>query len=193
MKATRNRTVTVLTFAAVAMASLGLVTASANAALIAGVDFESTPGATGSGNFDRTPDDLDAGDGISVSADWTASDLRWDNGAQTSPIPPSTITARMQGQNSWSITIPDTVNLALTDIAFHIRGGTGSAGTPTSRSGAFNTSLDGGPGGTILWSSPGLLSRPTWTSVSVDLSGDIYQNLTDTTLEFYLVRINRGN
>jgi len=193
MKTARNRTMTVLTLAAVGVAAIGLAPISAHAGAIAGVDFESTPGAPGnSGNFDRTPDDLDLADGITVSADWTAADLRWDNGAQTSPVPPSTITARMQGQNSWSITIPDTQVLDLTDITFLIRGGTGSSGTPTSRSASFNTSLDGGPGGTMLWSNPGLLSRPTWTPVSVDLSGATYQNLTDTTLELYWYALTGG-
>ena len=162
------------------------ITTSASAALIAGVDFEITPGAAGnSGNFDRTPDDLDAGDGISVSTDWTASNLAWDNNAQAGLIAPSTIAARSQNQNSWSITIPDTVELDLAGISFLARGATGSTGSPTGRDALFNTSLDGGPGGTMLWSDLDIIGRPAWVPVSIDLSGPTYQDLTDTTVTFY--------
>ncbi|MEZ5299736.1 MAG: hypothetical protein R3F11_03570 [Verrucomicrobiales bacterium] len=57
------------TLLAAAVAVVGSITApsDANAALIAGVDFEGASPST----FDRTPDDLDLADGITVSSGGT--------------------------------------------------------------------------------------------------------------------------
>jgi hypothetical protein len=177
----------ILTLAVAAMATFAFTTP-ANAALIAGCDFENTPGGS---SFDRTPDDLDLADGITVSADWTASanDLKHDGGAQVSPIAPSTITARLEHQCSWSITIPDTVTLDLTNVSFDVRGATGSDGSVSDRAITFTTSLDAS---TTLYSNSALLKRPTWTSVSVDLTAAKYKNLTDTTVTFNWEADNGG-
>ena len=63
-------------------------------------------------------------------------------------------------------------------IEFDVRAATGGSG----RDGMFNTSLDGD---TLLWEDYNLSGRNTgWLHVSVDLSGDLYQNLTDQTVSF---------
>ena len=84
---------------------------------IAGVDFEN-PANTA---YDRTPDDLDLTDGISVSADWTGPLMVIeDSGAQVSPTSGSFTGKIDEGSSaanppnttptgdyaSWSITIP---------------------------------------------------------------------------------------
>jgi hypothetical protein len=152
-------------------------------ALIAGVDFENATNTA----FDRTPDDLNPNDGISVSADWTVAvpgHLRADGGAQVAPTSGS-FAARLETNGSWSITIPDTVVLNLTNITFDVRGATGSTGVPSGRSYDFGTSLDGGLDDTPLSSGTNIIGRPAWLAVDVDLSGAVYQGLTDTTVTFF--------
>jgi len=68
---------TLFTLAAAAAVAMIFGPGSAQAGLIAGVDFQA--GTDGSRSFDATPDDLDTSDGISVSG-WTG-DIRWDDGA----------------------------------------------------------------------------------------------------------------
>jgi len=161
---------------------------------IAGVDFE---GASPS-DFDRNPDDLDLADGIGVSSGtggtmfdgWTLirkSDnasftglLRNDAGANSAGATTPDYPARLESNSSgsWSIIIPDTVELDLDRIEFDVRAATGGSG----RDGMFNTSLDGT---NMLWEDLNLPGRNTgWLHVSVDLSGPLYQNLTDQTVSF---------
>ncbi len=179
---------------AVLAASLFLTCSAANADVIAGVDFE---GASPS-EFDRNPDDLDLTDGISVSSGtgngmfdgWTltrGSDgamfsglLRNDDGANAAGATTPDFPARLEGAGtgSWSITIPEGIKLDLEKIEFDVRAATGGSG----RDGQFNTSLDGS---NFLWEDFNLPGRNTgWLSVSVDLTGDLYQNLTDQTVSF---------
>jgi len=182
MTTTRNQTRTVLTLALVAMAALVLGTSPASAASIAGVDFENDANTA----WDRTPDDLDPGDWITVSADWTnAGNLRNDNGANSAGAHDGAFPARLQNAASWSITVSKPVILDLTKIEFAARGATGSSGTPSGRRGDFGTSLDGGLDGSPLWSNTNLIGRPPWTPVSVDLSGATYQGLTNETVTFH--------
>ncbi len=164
--------------------------------LIAGVDFE---GATQS-DFDRNPDDLDSTDGITVSSGtaspvfdgWTLVNasgasftglLRNDGGANAAGATTPDFPARLEGNStgSWSITIPEDVQLDLDRIEFDVRSATG----PSGRAGMFNTSLDGTD---LLWEDNNLPGRNDpnggWVRVTVDLTGDLYQNLTDQTVSF---------
>lgn len=161
---------------------------------IAGVDFE---GASQS-SFDRNPDDLDPADGIGVSSGtggtmfdgWTLVNkgnggsssglLRNDGGANSAGATTPNYPARLEGNStgSWSITIPHDFRLDLDRIEFDVRAATGGSG----RDGRFNTSLDGSD---FLWEDYSLPGRNTgWLHVSVDLSGDLYQNLRGQTLSF---------
>ena len=165
---------------------------SASAVPIAGVDFED-----GVGGWSRSPDDLDAGDGITVSADWTlqiTGKLRNDAGANAAGAFEGNFPARLETGGAFSITIPDTVVLDLTNVSFQVRGATGSTGAPSGRIARFNTSLDGATlpdslgtpiTGTILYDSGSLPGRPTWTAVSIDLTDSLYKGLTDTTIYFH--------
>ena len=156
MKMTRNILTVVM--------AIGLMAAAAQAAPIAGVDFESTPGGT---VWDRTPDDLSATDAIVVSADWTlaggASDVQNDNNANNAGATSGTKVAKLNGGTgggmpantptdyySWSMSIPGTDSVDLAEISFDIRAGTGNTG----RWGMFNTSLDGGPGAAPVETDP---------------------------------------
>lgn len=164
---------------------------------IAGVDFE---GASMS-IFDRTPDDLNPDDGISVSQGsggqmfdgWTLvrrSDgasftglLRNDGGANSAGATSPDFPARLEGNTigSWSIFIPDDVELNLDRIEFDVRGATGGSG----RQGAFTTSLEGLD---LLWEDLNLPGRNApnggWMHVTVDLSSELYQGLTNQELAF---------
>ena len=161
---------------------------------IAGVDFENNSNTA----FNRTPDDLNPNDGITVSFDWEGSlNVLEDNGAQVAPTSGSSTAEIDQGSSltslpnvapttghaSWSITIPDSVTLNLSNITFDWRQGTSNPSQ--TRWGIFNTSIDGGPGGSIAWSIENPPIRPIWENVSVDLSGPAYQGLTNTTVTFY--------
>ena len=106
--------------------------------------------------------------------------LRNDGGANDAGATTPNYPARLEGNStgSWSIAIPDDVSLDLDRIEFDVRAATGGSG----RDGMFNTSLDGD---TLLWEDYNLSGRNTgWLHVSVDLSGDLYQNLTDQTVSF---------
>ncbi|MDP0491093.1 MAG: hypothetical protein Q7Q71_08615, partial [Verrucomicrobiota bacterium JB023] len=164
---------------------------------IAGVDFEDEADSA----FDRTPDDLAPDDGVSVSADWTIfgdvdviSDGGGNNAGSTSGSYPAKLNAGSSEANppayaptdhyySWSLTVPEDVVLNLASISFDWRQGTGTASQ--TRWGIFNTSLDGGPGGTKLWELEDPVVRPNWENVTIDLSESLYQGLTDTTVTFY--------
>ncbi|MGD7653814.1 MAG: sialate O-acetylesterase, partial [Verrucomicrobiales bacterium] len=157
----RDKSAAQNTSAASATASATTPQASSSvAAPIAGVDF----GNDADTAFDRTPDDLNTADGISVSADWSyagnALDVKSDNSANASGSTTGSFVAKLNGGTrdvaampeltpttddfSWSITIPAGVTLNLSAITFDIRQGTATAGN--TRWAMFNTSLDGGPG-----------------------------------------------
>lgn len=173
-----------LSFAPLALAAAGL-TLSADAALIAGVDFED-----GSGGFDRTPDDLNPGDGITTSSGtggdlyegWELDNngaLRNDNGANGAGAFEGNFPARLQDSGAfWTITIPVGVILDLDNVSFATRGATGGGGRDID----FTTSLDGG---VLLYDNDNLPGRNTgWTPVSIDLTDAKYKGLTDTTVQF---------
>ena len=170
------------------------IATASDTAPIAGVNFENNTNTA----FERTPDDLALGDGITVSADWGGTlAVIPDSGAQVAPTSGSSSAkinsgstatalpnvAPTTGHASWTITIPDSVTLNLSDITFDWRQATGT--TSQTRWGAFNTSLDGGPGGTLIWGLENPPTRPNWENVSIDLSGANYQGLTNTTVTFY--------
>lgn len=170
-------------------------TADAAASLIAGVDFEGAA----QNVFDTSPDDLDLLDGITVSSGtsgavfsgWTLLLLDGSNGASgnlrndaggttaggTTPDFPARLESARTG--SWSITIPANVTLDLARVEFDVRGATAAAG----RDGQFNTSLDGS---NLLWEDLNLNGRTSgnWQHIVVDLSGPLYQNLTNQTVSF---------
>jgi hypothetical protein len=180
-----------------AEASATTPTVSGGQGPVAGVDFENAADSA----FDRTPDDLNPDDGITVSADWATYGgvtVVNDAGAQTAGSTSGSYVGKLNAGSytatlpttaptdhyySWSITIPDTVVLSLSDMVFDWRQGTATASN--SRWGIFNTSLDGGPGGTVLWSLADPVVRPNWENVTVDLSAAKYQNLSGTNVTFF--------
>lgn len=163
--------------------------------LIAGVDFEGASSTV----YDSSPDDLDLTDGITVSSGtaapvfsgWTlllldgtsgaSGNLRNDAGGTTAGGTSPDFPARLEGARtgSWSITIPAGVILNLDRIEFDVRGATAAAG----RDGQFNTSLDGI---TLLWEDLNLNGRTSgnWQHINVDLTGPLYQGLSDQTVSF---------
>ncbi len=165
------------------------VLASTNAALIAGVDFSDAGGAN-----DATPDDLNAGDGITVSTwsfpgstggvsfDTNANTGRVSapvgklNGPVTSGVAPVLTAVPTDGIHQFSIAIPANVTLDLTSVSFDHSMATGGA---NSRWIAFNTSLD-----TDLLYSQVSVARPAFTSTSLPLSGAPYTGLSGTTVDF---------
>jgi len=179
------------------MLSISFFCDTASAGLIAGVDFEGTSQSV----FDRTPDDYDVTDGVTVStgsnsgadlySGWTLvrtnggssanGNLRNDGGATGAGGTTPNFPARLEGntRGSWSLNIADDVVLALDRIEFDVRGATNGQG----RDGSFNTSLDGS---NLLWENTNLPGRTSggWTHVSIDLSGDLYQGLTDQMIAF---------
>jgi len=151
--------------------------------------------------FDRNPHDLKPDDGISVSqgsdgglidgwrltrrsdgASFTGL-LRNDGGANNAGATSPDFPARLEGNTtgSWSIFIPEDVTLNLDRIEFDVRGATGGDG----RQGAFTTSLEGL---NLLWEDLNLPGRNApgggWMRVTVDLSSELYQGLTDQELAF---------
>jgi len=191
-----------ISLVALVAVNLFIACSTADAGLIAGVDFE---GASQS-NFDRNPDDYDSADGITVSSGdsnglfsgWTLTHnssgntsngyLRNDGGANSAGATTPNYPARLEGNTtgSWSITIPDDVVLNLEKIEFDVRAATGGSG----RDGMFNTSLDGS---TLLWEDYALPGRNTgWSAVSVDLSDALYQGLTDDTISFAWITNGSG-
>lgn len=174
----------------VAFATVALVTGAANAvpALIAGVDFANAQNA-----FDITPDDLNVGDGITVSA-WTFTNgggISNDGNAQTgrasAPVgkfngednatqPSVGAAAPVNNVHSFSITIPNGVFINLDDVSFDYSQATNGANT---RWIAFKTSLDA----TLIFSEVGPL-RPTLDSEFISLTGAQYKNLTNQVVAF---------
>lgn len=175
--------------AVVMVSALGATTS--HAALIAGVDFDD-----GSGTYDRTPDDLNLADGISVSV-WTVADLGIrtlpDGGAQTgrASVPvgktngsPGTSTplvgdaAPTGFSGFFTLTIPSSLVLDLTNVTFDFSGATTS---PQVRWLAFKTSLDAN---LTFAQDADTVVRPNFINADVDLSGALYQGLTGTTVDF---------
>lgn len=170
--------------------------------LIAGVDFEGATSAT----FDRTPDDYDLSDGITVSSGtaspvfdgWTLLDLSGnpgangnlgnDTGARNAGATTPDFPARLENSRtgSWSITIAPGFFYTLDRIEFDVRAATDANG----RDGQFTTNLE--TTGTYLWEDLNLPGRATpnpapdnWLHVVVDFTGNTtYQNLTDQTVDF---------
>lgn len=182
--------------APIAVAGMLIACHAAAAELLAGVDFEGASQSV----FDRNPDDHVPDDGISVSAGgsapvfdgWTLlrldgtdggnGDMRNDNGANAAGATTPNYPVRLEGgrTGSWSIAIDPGVILNLDRIEFDVRGGTNATG----RDGQFRTSLDGET--TYLWEDFDLPGRTTgnWQRIIIDLSGGLYQNLSDQTVSF---------
>ena len=180
-------------FAPIALLALGFALSSdAQAGLIAGVDFEN-----GSGGFSRSPDDLNASDGITVSSGtsgsvyegWTLGangNLRNDSGANSAGAFEGNYPARLQDSGAtWSITIPTGVVLDLDEITFAVRGATGGTG----RDIQFRTSLEGAT--EFLYENLNLPGRDIgWTEVTLSLTDTKYDGLTATTVDFIFTSPN---
>ncbi|MFN3168590.1 MAG: PEP-CTERM sorting domain-containing protein [Phycisphaeraceae bacterium] len=162
---------------------------------LVGVDFED-----GGGGFDRSPDYLTpipSGPWIDLDSDWTLQSngkLRNDNGANAAGAFEGSFPARLESGGAFGFAIPSGLLVDLTRVSFQVRAGTGSEGTPTGRNVQFNTSLDGATlpdaGGTpitgdLLFDSGGLISRPDWTPVTIDLTDSLYKGLSGTTIYFH--------
>jgi len=186
---TRNKTKTVLTLAVVAMTTLAFTTTSANAAPIAGIDFDD-----GSGAYDRTPDDLDVLDGILVSDVGAigAGSFKATGDGNSNAGRPSPPVGKIDGTGGtnpgvgaaptadgafFSITIPAGVIFDLDSVDWVSSQATGT--TSNVRWLAFKTSLDA----TLLYSAVGV-HRPNLDTVSMPFTDPMYKNLTDTTIEF---------
>jgi hypothetical protein len=190
-----------------AILTLALSSNSANATLIAGVDFEGLGGI-----YDESPDDLILGDGITVSSGtnssiglfdgWTLvrthntdfggnGSLRKDGNATaaggTSGMYPSRLSDKTKG--SWSIIIDYNFLLDLERIEFDVRGATGGNG----RDVQFNTSLDGT---NILFEDLNLTGRNAGSGifqhVSVDLTDAKYQGLRAQEVSFNFIAPGGG-
>lgn len=173
------------------LATLALVSSlgTASAALIAGVDFSD-----GAGNFDITPDDLNATDMISVSA-WTfenGGNITNDGNSQAGRV--SAPVGKFDGENGglqpavgaappvnnvhwFSITIPDGVIVNLTNVKFSYSQATD--GIANVRWLAFRTSLDS----ELIFSEVGPF-RPALDDEDILLTDARYTNLTDQTVQF---------
>jgi len=176
---------------------------SASAALIAGVDFsDSAVFNAAGGAYDNSAgsvDDLDAGDGVSVSG-WsfanTASLAPFDNNAQmgmpndnvskfngitdaaTTMAPSLGSSGAAFATHSFSIIVPTGSVVNLTSVTFDWRKSTGSANV---RWLAFDTSADSG----LIFSEAGMI-RNGFDSEVINLSGATYQGLGGTvTFNFY--------
>ena len=181
----------VFALAVLAVAAFAFAPTSASADAIAGIDFDD-----GSGGYDRTPDDLNALDGITVSDVAPIGAGKFTTSVDTSsnagrPNPP---VGKIDGTSNvsnpgvgaaapadgtyFSITIPAGVVVDLTSVDWVSSQATGT--TSNVRWLAFKTSLDD----TLLYSAVGVF-RPDLDTVSIDLTGDAkYKNLTDTTIDF---------
>ena len=185
---------TIFSFTAIVCA-MGLPTASA--ALIAGSDFsDSAKFNAAGGTYDNaamSTDDLNLTDNITVSG-WTfangGSFQGFDGNAQAG-MPNDNVT-KINGDGqlqpalgaspagfasvSFSITIPGGTALDLSSVDWVSRQATGSA----ARWLAFSTSLDT----TLIYSEQGQGRNDGIDTVSVDLTGALYQGLTDQTVTF---------
>ncbi|MGI9240213.1 MAG: PEP-CTERM sorting domain-containing protein [Verrucomicrobiales bacterium] len=187
---------TIFSLAAIACA---LQIPSASAALIAGSDFsDAAVFNEAGGTLDNATDDLNLSDNITVT-NWVnnpsggnlAGGL--DNNAQVGM--PNDIVTKINGDDadtseapvigadsssfwgvSFSIEIPAGTQVDLTSVTFDWRKATGSANV---RWIGFDTSLDSG----LLYSQNGQI-RPNVDSADIDLSGALYQGLTDQTVTF---------
>lgn len=177
---------TLWVLAVVVMAALN-ASAQTNIAIV-GCNFDD-----GSGGWDKTPDDLDATDGISVSG-WThvggSMNDAGDTGRASQPLATVRGDAASQpsvgaapptnGIHSFSITIPAAKSLALTKVEFDFSQSMGASQSGHNRWIAFRTSLDS----TILFSEVGIW-RPDLAHVSVDLSGSQYEKLSGQTVDVH--------
>ncbi len=135
---------------------------------IAGVDFENDADTA----FNRTPDDLNPDDGISVSSDWTyvgagQEDVKLDNSANAAGTTSGSFVGKLNGGSdpvfpsslpsltptdwyySWSITIPEGVVLNLSEIIFDLRQERPPAAIPAGR---CSTPVSmAGSGSAALW------------------------------------------
>ena len=182
--------------AVLGLASMG----SASAVQIAGVDFsDSAVFNAAGGNYDNSAgsvDDLDAGDGVTVSG-WSFANggslIPFDANAQVG-MPNDNVT-KLNGNNgaapilgssgaslashSFSINVPAGSLANLESVTFDWRQATGTA--TNTRWLAFDTSADSG----VIFSEVGVV-RNNFDSETIDLSGAAYQGLTGTvTLNFY--------
>jgi len=175
---------------AVALATvvMGTSPASAVPAPIAGVDFANAQNA-----FDITPDDLNGGDGITVSL-WTVAnggsitnDVNAQTGRASAPVgkfngqdgaaqPSVGAAAPVNNVHSFSVTIPNGVFINLDDVSFDYSQATGAN---ANRWLAFKTSLDAN----LIYSEIGPI-RPTFDSQFIALAGAQYQNLTNQVVTF---------
>lgn len=186
--------------AVLGLASMG----SASAAQIAGVDFsDSAVFNAAGGAYDNSAgsvDDLDAGDGVTVS-DWSFANggalvltnggldanaqvgmpndnvTKLDGNAQSQPLLGASASAA--GVHSFSINVPAGSLVNLESVSFDWRQATGTA--TQVRWLAFDTSADSG----VIFSEVGAI-RNAFESDIVDLSGAAYQGLTGAvTFNFY--------
>ena len=166
-------------------------------ATIAGTDFSDSAvfNAAGGAFANGTMDDLDLADGVTVSG-WSFANgggfvgldanaqvgmpndnVTKFNGASPSAQPGLGDSGASLATHTFSITIPSDRVVNLTSITFDWRMATGDAAN--SRWLAFDTSLDAG----VIFSEVGLV-RNAFDSETVDLSGGLYQGLTNTTVSF---------
>ena len=176
---------------------------SASAALIAGADFSDSAVFNAAGgandNSATSVDDLDAGDGVTVSG-WSfvnggsLADLdanaqvgmpggtdphvtKFNGNGQAQPILGASASAA--GTHSFSINVPAGFVVNLESVSFDWRQATGTASQV--RWLAFDTSADSG----VIFSEVGAI-RNAFESDTVDLSGASYQGLGGTvTFNFY--------
>ncbi|YCM46731.1 PEP-CTERM sorting domain-containing protein [Verrucomicrobiaceae bacterium 227] len=182
-----------------ALAAYAIQMPLASAAQIAGSDFSDSAVFNAPGgaydNSDTSTDDLNPSDNVTVSG-WTFA-----NGGAFSAIDanaqvdmPSDLVTKIDGavsgtsipaigsdpsslsSVSFSIIIPENTIVDLTSVTFDWRKATPSANV---RWLAFNTSLDSG----LLYSQNGQV-RNNVDSANIDLSGALYQGLTNQTVTF---------
>ena len=173
----------------VALGAIACVSASAqtNHIPIVGCDFDD-----GGGAWDKTPDDLNASDGITVSG-WThiGGTMSQGNGSGRPSAPVATLRGEASrpgvgddpptnGIHSFSITIPPAKSLALTRVEFDFSQSMSSAQSGHNRWIAFRTSLDS----KIIFSQIGIW-QPDLEHITLDLSGSEYEKLSGQTVDFH--------
>ncbi len=173
------------------------ITPATAAIAIVGVDFENAAGTA----YDNTPDDLIAGDGITVSA-WTIGTTSSvqnlegrDLGANADTAFQGTQVGRVDARitdapNFFTITIDDQTTVSLANITFAYRGATNAF---SSRQLILTASVGGGAPISLYTSDSGgksLIGRTdalNWAGAripDISLSDAAFQNLTDTAVQF---------
>lgn len=106
------------------------------------------------------------------------------NPTATPPVSSTTTLANAIAEGNYatfSITIPETHVLSLTDFTYDAaRGGTGT------RTFYLFSSINGFTAGNVIESNDVTTQRPTLSNYVVELTDPAYQNLTNTTVEFRL-------